>query len=220
MEPVHNFSTSLTVKAGALWVPGLDKVLSFPTDVTKTGLTWLANTNYYLYAYENAGVPDVEVSTTTPEAPYLGGARTKGGASPSTSHRYLHKIRTDAAATPKPHRWRFAGGWVYFLADTEGDPFRRLTDGRSATFAPITFSVVVSPGCRAVQVLAINRSAGEPARLSNPEAAGAVVSVPVQRTFPVTLPLSESQELQYRYDVSPGAGNGLVVDLLSYQEAR
>lgn len=64
-------ATSVRVAAGSIYIPGLGRILKFPSDVTVnlTGLT--ANAWIYLYAYDNAGVPSIEFSVVTP-AKYRG----------------------------------------------------------------------------------------------------------------------------------------------------
>lgn len=86
--------TAVTLRAGSAWVPGLDAVLEAPTDIAKTGLVLAANTIYYGYLWSNAGVADLELSTTAPAAPYRGIAKTKTG---DTTRRYVGELLTDAA---------------------------------------------------------------------------------------------------------------------------
>ena len=94
--------SALTVASGSAWVPGLNRVLDVPNGVAKTGLVFTANTWYYLYLFDNAGTPDVEISTVAPAAPYRGSARIKGGATPDNTRRYLGAVRTDGAGAVRP----------------------------------------------------------------------------------------------------------------------
>ncbi|WP_260688069.1 hypothetical protein [Pseudomonas sp. AO-1] len=85
-------STSLGVDSGAAFVPGAQKTLVVTAPLTKSGLSGAApNTWYYLYLFDNGGVPDLEVSTTAPAIPYVGQARTKAG---DTSRRFLFAARS------------------------------------------------------------------------------------------------------------------------------
>jgi hypothetical protein len=85
-------STSLGVDSGAAFVPGSQKTLVATAPITKSGLGGAApNTWYYMYLFDNGGVPDLEISTTAPAAPYMGQARTKAG---DTSRRFLFAARS------------------------------------------------------------------------------------------------------------------------------
>lgn len=139
LEVVWNSANSLTVKAGSAWIPGLDRVLDLPTDLTKSGLVLTANTWYYLYLFENAGVGDVEVVTTAPDAPYRGSARIKG--TPDDTRRYLGAVRTGAANTM--YRFSSKDGFVRWLETTNALPFQVVSGGAATSLAPVSCSAVM-----------------------------------------------------------------------------
>ncbi len=93
LTSVRVSNTAVTLRAGSAWVPGLEAVLEAPADIAKTGLVLAANTIYYAYLWSNAGVADLELSTTAPAAPYRGIAKTKTG---DTTRRYVGELTTDA----------------------------------------------------------------------------------------------------------------------------
>lgn len=87
--------TALTVSSGAAYIQGAGSVLRAPTAIAKSGLSFAASTWYHVYLYDNAGTPDVEISTTAPTTAYNGTARSKTG---DTSRRYIGSLVTDASS--------------------------------------------------------------------------------------------------------------------------
>ncbi|WP_414609303.1 hypothetical protein, partial [Stenotrophomonas pavanii] len=77
--------TQIRFTSGSAYIPSLGRALALAAAVTKTP-TLAASTWYHAYLYSNAGTPDVEVTTTAPDTPYSGTARTKAG---DTSRRYI-----------------------------------------------------------------------------------------------------------------------------------
>jgi hypothetical protein len=89
--PVWNSGTSISLGTGMAYIPGLGKSVSVTSVLTLSGLSLVADTWYWLYLYDNAGTPAIELVTTTPTVPYSGTARTKTG---DTSRRFVFAVRT------------------------------------------------------------------------------------------------------------------------------
>lgn len=66
LELVYVGLQAIDVKLGRAWIPGTGKVLVSNSTISKTAIVSAANTWYYVYFYDNAGTPDVEISTTVP----------------------------------------------------------------------------------------------------------------------------------------------------------
>lgn len=132
-------TNSLRVKAGSAWVPGLERTLELTADIDKTGLILTANTWYYIYLWENAGVTDVEVVTTAPATPYLSNARTKGA---DTTRRYLGAVRCGATANTV---LRFAArrGFVVYLEPHAN--MAVLSGGTATSLVGVSCSAFVPP---------------------------------------------------------------------------
>mgnify|MGYP000116654841 CR=1 FL=1 len=57
-----------TVGSGSAWIQSLGYAVDVPNAISKAGLSLSATTWYHVYLYLNAGVPDIEHSTTAPAA--------------------------------------------------------------------------------------------------------------------------------------------------------
>ena len=96
LEIIRTSGTSLTITAGAAFIPGLARVVALPIDRVLSGLV-VTTSHRSVYLYEDAaGVGQVELSTTVPSAPYSGAARTKSG---DTTRRFLGTVKCNADAT-------------------------------------------------------------------------------------------------------------------------
>jgi hypothetical protein len=144
-------ANSLTIRAGAAYVPALGRVLELPADITKSGLVLTANTWYYLYLFEGPSGPDVEIVTTAPASPYRAGARVKGPDSgPDNTRRFLDEVR--AKGTNTLMRWRDSGNLRRWVED-EVTTLRALTNGNATTATTIDLSPWVPPTSRLAHVV-------------------------------------------------------------------
>lgn len=100
--PQWNSATSISVSPGSAALPSPARSLLSSSTLTLSGLTLSATTWYYLYLYDNAGTPAIELVTTAPSAPYTGTARTKTG---DTSRRFICALRAQAANTLRNFLW-------------------------------------------------------------------------------------------------------------------
>ncbi len=101
----------------------------------------LANSTwYYVYAWDNAGTLDFEISTTAPS----GSRRTKSG---DATRRYLGCFPTTSAGAPIPLR-ASRNRYVYRMSALAVADTRVLNAGTSATYAAVACSTLVPPHAR------------------------------------------------------------------------
>lgn len=139
--PVWNSSSSITITSGAAWIQSTGKTLKSSTGLAITGISGLTpDAFHYVYLYDNAGTPAVELSPTAPAAPFFGTARSKAG---DTSRRYVCAVRSGAAGTL--YGFQVTNGLMLYATGTASAPFRRLSGGGSTSYVSISLSPVVPP---------------------------------------------------------------------------
>lgn len=134
-------ATSISLGTGAAYSPNTGRILQVLTPITISGLSLAANSWYYVYLYENAGVPAVEVVATVPAAPYNGTARMKTG---DSNRRYLAAIKTNASGQIFQFQ-HDATGFIHWLSATNAAPFRVLNGGVQTTPVAFALSPAVPP---------------------------------------------------------------------------
>lgn len=152
-------ATDIRVRPGALWIPSLRRIVDVPTELSIVP-TLAANTLGYLYVYDNAGTPAVELSTTAavnatttgfanPSGhPLRGACRVKGPAdTPDFSRRYVGAVLATATAN-QIHGFRYEGNLMLYRADPNLAPFLVLAGGGAATNFAISFAAIVPPTSR------------------------------------------------------------------------
>jgi hypothetical protein len=127
--------TALTVTSGSAYIEGSSNVLRATSTIAKTGLSLSASTWYHVYLYDNAGTPDVEVSTTAPASPYNGTARSKTG---DASRRYLGSVRSLASGGIAAFDM-FPNGLLLYRSPGS-NTFRLLFAGTATTITDIDVS--------------------------------------------------------------------------------
>lgn len=207
--------TSLRVTSGAAYVPGLDRVLELPAAVTKAGLSLSASTWYHVYGYLNSGVPDIEVSTTSPGSPYYGTARSKSG---DPSRRYIGSIKSNASSEIIP--------FGHYPLSNEVKYRNNVSDNllvNTATTVPIVFSLapLVPLTSRIVQIFA-ESGAGDLVFISNPDLAvnpSTVILFYLRASQQIygTMETSSNQEINVRLGPS---GYGVYVYVNGYNYDR
>ncbi len=209
--------TSVTLRAGSAWVEGLGYALEATADITKSGLSLLANTWYYAYVFSNAGTPDFELSTTAPAEPYSAFARSKMG---DTTRRLVGSLKTDASGNMPRIVAEGRGGnpFVRYLKDHTVAPFRVLTGGTATTLTTISCSAVVPVTGRMSLIRVLNTS-DKVARISNPNVTENFISVAIGQEVHALVALTTAQELQYSLVAAPTSGS-LTLDVLGYYERR
>lgn len=211
---------NLAVSAGAAWVPSLGRVLNVPSTLTGPAMSFAASTWYYVYLYDNAGSPALEISTTAPAAPYKGDARTKTG---DTSRRYLGAIKTNAAGTPAMLKFRDSGNGVRLWLDSvSGAPLAIVTNDSSTTVQTPSCSGAVPPTSRIAQMylqatttIPVWIGAGDlNGTLSNANFTDAVLGSSLHTNW---LELSSTQTFQF---LNNAAGGGFYARVMGYVEER
>lgn len=211
--------SALTLRSGAAWIPGLNRVLNLPSGIARTGLTFAANAWHYVYLFDNAGTPDFEISTVAPAAPYKGDARIKGGATPDNTRRFVMQFRTNGAATPAPIRFRYEGDDVLY-EPAAGEVGFSLNDGKATVFTAVSLAAYVPPTSRRAQIRMLNNDAGTFAQVKNSNvAADEITSMPPKALAFPYFPLNDAQEIQYRYPAGTPT-NGFFVTVTGYKVVR
>lgn len=203
--------TSISVSAGACYVPSLGYVLAFPATVTKSGLSLTASTWYHVYGYLNGSTPDVEVVTAAPSSIYNGRARTKTG---DTSRRYLGSVLTNSSGAVI----RFTqnvGQYMY----SEGI-YRILQVGATTDFTVASLAPQVPVTARVALVAMTNSSSTAPFRIRPVGYANSLntrmYGLPGNAYVVGPLPLTDSQTYEYQVDTN-GSGN---LDVLGFYIER
>lgn len=145
--PTYQSGTSIALTTGTAYIPALGRGLEVTSQLTLSGLTLTASTWYYLYLYDNAGVPAIELVTTAPAAPYSGSARTKTG---DTSRRFMGAFKTGASGL---FAFRFMShGITRFLEAINAAPFRVTTGVGPGASTPVSLATVVPPTAKTAEV--------------------------------------------------------------------
>ena len=130
--------SAITVTAGSAYVLGAGKVLTLAADKEFTALTGLVvSGTQHFYLYDNAGTPDIEISTVLP-VKYYGTAYQKTG---DATRRYLGSFLTNATGVIFQFRHDPTVGRVRFQAPGSGSaPFVQVngTPAASPTFVAVT----------------------------------------------------------------------------------
>ncbi|MBB3239131.1 hypothetical protein FHW68_000603 [Pseudomonas sp. Tn43] len=205
--PSWNSSSSITISSGAAFIQGSGKVLRLPSAVTLTGIGSLtADIFYYVYLYDNVGIPSIEISAVVPAAPYSGTSRSKTG---DTSRRFVCALRSGSGGTL--YGFQVAAGIIYYLANTSVAPFRRLASGTSTSYVSVSLSSLVPPTTQTA-VLRGSSNTGV-AALANPLAANTPLSLfDAGSRYQLHFPTGSDQSVQY---VMLSAGN-FTLDVCGY----
>lgn len=204
-------ANALTVKTGGAWIQSLGAVLDVSTAISKTGLVLTANTWYAIYLYSNAGTPDIEISTTTPAAPYSGRARSKTG---DTSRRFLGYWRASAANTLRVQS--HDGEYVRFLDTVTVAPYRVVESFSGTTATNTSLAALVPPtSTRAVAKIRTASTAGW--IMLAPGGSAEIFEFPNGNGGEIALELSSAQDLRH---MNNAAGGGTSVEIIGYYEQR
>lgn len=140
LEPIYTSGTGISLGTGTAWIPGLNKNITVSTALTLTGLTISPNSWHYLYLYDKAGTPAIELVTTAPTSPYAGKARTKSG---DTTRRYISAHRSSGATGL--YNFKLNMGFIEWLENIPAVPFRVLAGGTATTPVGVDCSAVIPP---------------------------------------------------------------------------
>ncbi|WP_313416083.1 hypothetical protein [Stenotrophomonas sp.] len=204
--------TQIRFTSGSAYIPSLGRALALAAAVTKSP-SLAASTWYHAYLYSNGGTPDVEVTTTAPDTPYSGTARTKTG---DTSRRYIGSFRTDAAGAII--NFRQSGTEVFYLANIFPAPFQVLANGNASTATSVSCSAIVPETARIGTFIITNSDSSIRAEIWNSEGAQAMLFVNGGNSNQVRAILNAGQALLYTF-VSAPTGN-LNIRTTGYQYER
>jgi hypothetical protein len=219
-------NTSLSVSSGQCVLPSGDSI-SAPSTITKSSLSLSASTWYHLYVYLNAGVPDIDVSTTAPASAYIGTARTKTG---DTTRRYVGSIKTNSSSQIYNFRHNPMNGAVIYQDKTTSTPFRVINNGVATVETTVSVSAAVPVTSFVAQLSMINVSTNNVAAwfnnddstASGPPGNGitglAANSIGLSTAY-IDFPLASDQSFTYWNQVAP-SGSAVYVDVIAYYYER
>lgn len=157
---IYTGRRSLTVTAGSAYIPALGKVVKLASDKVLTGLTFAASTFYHVYQFENAGVGDIELSTTAP-VKYYGTAYVKGV---DTSRRYLGSILSNINTDLWSWRHHPQRGTMMYTEGLPGQPPFVLLSGFTSTSVtpvdPTAGSTAAAPNATATEIHVVTAGFG------------------------------------------------------------
>jgi hypothetical protein len=217
LVPMWVSATAVDVSPGAAYIQSLGRVYVASSTISLTGLVTTASTWYYLYLYDNAGTPAVEISTTAPAAAYYGTARSKTG---DTSRRFLAAIKTAAANTIIPFQ-QVDSRWTW--RTNSGTTFRVLASGSATTATVIDLSVGVPATTRMAFLRCFNLAASGGANMffsSADEALSTDVyygAVDPQSQGYIDFPTSAAQQVKY---LNSGTGGSSYIDIYGFTVQR
>jgi hypothetical protein len=206
--------TALTVTTGAAYIPILGKVLRVNSDIAKTGLVLPASTWCHVYLYSNAGAPDIELSTTAPDVPYNGTARTKSG---DNTRRYLFSIITDASGNIA-NVIHLPGNTVLY----RGSWTRVLSNGTATTATAVSLAATIPVTAVVARMKASNNSSATAFTIRAHNGSSFVpftnIEIAPSGGFSFAIldvPATSSNGVQYNYLASPGT-TGAYIDIAGY----
>jgi hypothetical protein len=214
---VYNSTTSVDITAGAAYIENLGYAVSRSSSINKTISGIVANTWYHLYAYNNAGTLDVEISTTPPDTAYYGTARSKVA---DNTRRYIGSVRTNGSS--QIIKFYMEGLRVVYRADCTGAPFRVLANGTAYTaWTEVDFSAVVPVTGRSAYGVAQNTAPSGGVAVGDDNAGNGFSFVinPAQ-AFAAEWPLNSSQRAYYDYVTASAPSSGLYWDVWGYTFTR
>lgn len=216
LRMVRNSGTSITFTTGVAAIQSTGSLLTFPSDVTKSSLSLSASTLHYVYAYSNAGTPDVEITTTLPAAPYFGLARSKTG---DTSRRYIGAFLTKADGTL--YNFEHSAGYITYRESTDTAPFRVLANGVATTQTVVSVASAGVPiSAKKVNLNVTNLSTNSALLLSNPSASTInMQGIRPGNGFAMYFPVDASLQMTYLYSGAPVGGGGYI-DVIGYAVER
>lgn len=212
--------TQIRFTSGSAYIPSLGRALALAAAVTKTP-TLAANTWYHAYLYSNAGTPDVEVTTTAPDTPYSGTARTKTG---DTSRRYIGSFRTNASAQVMRFDHASQTGMVGYATSINNSPLHPLATGAATTQTSVSLAASIPiSGSRALLYVENSTSNGAIAYVGVPYidvVADVITFVRPSGRLSSQYLIDSNQQIAYMFNSAPAASTGLDVWVLGYVYER
>lgn len=169
---------TLRVTPGSAYIPAENKVVHFPVQ-TDIAVSFPANSTafHYVYLYRDptTGRGAIELSTTVPSAPYMGGAKTKSG---DISRRYLGSVRPNGAASPAMYA---------FIRTFDG--ITQYRENLYHTVAPFSIANGIAPA--AGTVVPLGQTGTSPLNLVPAQCRIAFINVYAQASAPTTMQASD-----------------------------
>lgn len=192
-------ATGITVSSGAAYIEGSAGVLLVPSAITKSGLSLTASTWYHLSVFDNAGTPDVDISTTAPAAPYNGTARSKTG---DTSKRYIGSILTDASGNI--YAFHQSVDKIMWESNVAPAPFLVISAGRATSDTSISCAGSMPITSRIALLIMATVNSSADAAIGNSNLSGSLsssnylqyVGNGIQTTH--LMPVNGSQQFTYK----------------------
>lgn len=204
--------SSVQIGSGSAYIPGPDRIVDFPSAITKSGISLGNNAWGHVYAFVNGSNPDFEVSTTAPSSPYRGSARTKTG---DSSRRYVGSVRTDASGNII--NFRHSNTEVFYRANILVAPFVVLSGGSASTGASVSCAALVPVSSRVVLLMATNSDASVRLDLWNSEGAQSMAFVNGANSSQLRVALNASQAFLYAFASAPSGSANIRVTGYAYE---
>lgn len=219
LEMQWDSGTGLTVKTGAAYIESVGKVVDVAANITKSGLTLSNSIWYHVYLYLNSGVPDIEIVTDAPAAPYKGMARSKTA---DSSRRYIGSVKTGASGGIIKFRHLVKTNSIRYYSAYSNQAVLSLGKGTTPT------TVNVSPFVPLTSIIAqgfmLNASTDQAVYMTNSDVGSDATTAPlafIQANGVVIgeILLDANQTLIYQYAAAP-AGNGFFINVTGYDYLR
>lgn len=213
--------TALTVGSGSAYIEATGNIVQVPTAIAKAGLALAVASWYHVYLYLNAGVPDIEISTTAPVV-YSGTARSKTG---DSSRRYVGSFKTLASTDIIKFTHNPGTGEIAYLGNINAGPLSVVAGGSATVATTVSCAASVPITGRVAKLLANNNATGQIAYVSNSEALNALSTanwlafIPSAGVVYANFQLDSSQAFNYLYDAAP-VGGTLFVRVVGYTYGR
>lgn len=204
--------TQMRFTSGSAYIPSLGRALALAAAVTKSP-SLAASTWYHAYLYSNAGTPDVEVTTTAPDTPYSGTARTKTG---DTSRRYIGSFRTLSSGGIAKFSHDLAAAAVTYLEDVNVAPFNVVSAGVATVPTAVSCAAVIPVTSKRAKFMANNNATNQAAYMSNTDAVNSLSAsmwlafISPASSFYSDFPLDSSQSFNYMYGAAPSGGQAFI----------
>jgi len=200
--------TAITITSGAAYIESAGAVLMVPAAIAKVGLSLTVSTWYHVYLYDNAGTPDIEISTAAPAAPYNGTARSKAG---DASRRYVGSVRVLASGAIA--KFAQSGGRISYEENIQSDVFALVVAGAATTATTLTCAGATPTTATHVSLSVYNNSASVVCWLANADCNFALGGggnflqiVGIRSTVGVDMPMAHDRSIQYVRSGSESGG--------------
>jgi len=202
LNPIWNSANSISVDSGTAYIPGSTKALRVSAFLTLSGLSLTANTWYYLYLFETAGVAAIELVTTAPSAPYFGTARTKTG---DSSRRFIAAVRCGASGL-RP--FILSGGALIYTEDAT--TLLALSGGTATTITNVSCASFIPPTTQRCILMIYGAASGGTLIIGYANTIEILSCPPLTRYQADTL-CSSVQTINYRHNAAATGGSSIGV---------